>query len=124
MPIAKYEGKFFLRFGYFKLRDDLSKEEREDMIFKTRMTFGLNEEGTFVKEDPDGRVEFVHLSGFIGSDKYSMKEFVKKHIDKFECLVVHIYCFDAGSPAFTVEYYLNDPHPDLDLGARPLRERK
>jgi len=124
MAIARYEGKFFLRFGYFKLKDDLPEEEKKDLILKTKIVFDLSEDGTFIEEDPDGRIEFVHLSGFVGSDKYTMKEFVKKHIDKFECLAVYIYCFDAGSPAFTVEYFLNDPHPDLNLGARPLQEAR
>ena len=124
MPIVKYEGKFFLKFGYFKLKDDLPEKEREDMIFKTRVSFGLPEEGTFVEEDPDGKIEFIHLSGLVDPDKDTMEEFVKKHIDKFERLAVHIYCFDAGSPAFTVEYSLNDPHPDLSIEARPLQEAR
>ncbi len=123
MAICKYEGKFFLRFGYVKLKDDLPEEEKEDILLKMKIAFFLDEDRIFKKENPDGEIEFMHLSGFVGC-KYSMKEFVKKYIDKIERLAVYVYCFDAGSPAFTVEYYLNDPHPDLNLGARPLQEAR
>jgi len=124
MAITKYEGKFFLRFGHFKLKDDLPEKERKDMIFKTRMAFGLDDERTFVEESPDGKIEFIHLSGLADPSKCIMEEFVEKHIDKFERLAVYVYCFDAASPAFSVEYFLNDPHPDLNIRAKPLRERE